>query len=129
MNALRTRGFALAVADGKLVVRPATELTAADRESIRLHLQELLALVNDGKPFVEWDAGAAGRLMCDADALVGELGMSGLDPAVQDAAERVCRANLAENMDELRRAVTAFVLVVRVLAACAAPEGAEDRAK
>lgn len=132
MRALQTRGFALSVAHGKLAVRPSAGLTAADRESIRLHLPELVtALMNeppaptDTEPRTlseAWDGGLAHRLMYAADALVSELGVSGWHPTVQRAAEAVVRAHATENMVQLRRAVSAFVTVVRGLGARSSTE-------
>lgn len=132
VTALRARGFVLAVADGTLAVCPATGLTAADREAIRHNLPELVAaLANEplepadttSQPLSDaWDSELAHRLVYDADALVSELGVSGWHPAVQDAAEAVARAHATENMTALRRAVSAFVTVVRGLAARSATE-------
>ncbi|AWM37120.1 hypothetical protein GobsT_49560 [Gemmata obscuriglobus] len=132
ITALRGRGFLLAVVDGKLAVRPATRLAAADREAIRRNLPELVAaLANESlapadmkSPTVSdaWDGDLAHRLMYTADTLVSELGVSGCRTTVQDAAEAVVRAHAAENMTELRRAVSVFVTVVRGLGARSSTE-------
>lgn len=72
---LRTRGFKLQAADGRLVVTPASRLTDADRELIKRHRDELLALANPANAANGLDSqglGAGERLANDGERHVDQ---------------------------------------------------------
>src|SRR5262245_53573905 len=96
---LRERGFALSVTAGSLRVRPRSRLTPEEREAIGSHLPELIATLTVGEP---WDQCEALRLMEEADALVGHLGVDGRHPAIADAAAMVVSAHVLRDMETLR---------------------------
>jgi hypothetical protein len=104
------RGLTLRAVAGRLSVSPATALTVNDREVIREHRDELLAVLSPVEP---WNLAMAIRLMHDADALVEQLGVSGRHPAIADAAAMVTSAHATRDMETIRFAVAEFALFVR----------------
>jgi hypothetical protein len=62
-----------------------------------------------------WDGRIAIRLMHDADALVGRLGVDGRHPRVQGTAA-VVSASATRDMETLRFAVAEFAALFRALA-------------
>lgn len=124
LGALAGRGIAVSVApSGLLQVRPASYLTRAERVWLRGHAGAILAHLGatpggrDARPSgsAPWDLGAALRLTHGADSLVGQLGVDGRHPRVQDAAAAVVGALATRDMETLRFAVAEFVAVVREL--------------
>jgi hypothetical protein len=118
--ALRDRGIMLSAVGGRLEVRPASALTDRDRDALRSHAADLLAVLNPlpvptsgSEP---WNAALASRLMYDADTLVEQLGVSGHHPAVNDAAAKAVRASIARDMETLRLVVAEFAGIVRRVA-------------
>jgi hypothetical protein len=118
---LRSRGFSLAAVKGSLQVRPAANLTPADRAAIRAQLAELLAEVTPGCTFplmrlsgrVAWDQGEALRLLFEADELVERLGVSGRHPEIAAAAAVVDSALATRDLETVRFAVAEFAAAVR----------------
>lgn len=63
-----------------------------------------------------WDQERASRMMFDADTLVEHLGVNGLHPEIQSAADKVVGANRARDVAKFADAITEFEAVVRRVA-------------
>ena len=119
---LDKRGFALRAVEGRLSVSPANELTTSDRDLIREHRDELLAILpvpvnsRTDRQVERWNEEVALRLMNNADALVEQLGISGHHPKVAGAAAMVVSAFTFQDLETVRLAVTEFTIVVRKVA-------------
>jgi hypothetical protein len=110
---LTRRGFVIRVTGGALAISPASELTANDRVAVRECRAALLLALSSAE---SWDAADAIQQMYDADTLVGQLGVSGCHPEVQDAATRVIAAFTDCNPVAFRSALAEFTATVRRLA-------------
>ncbi|MBY0456758.1 MAG: hypothetical protein K2V38_05440, partial [Gemmataceae bacterium] len=82
---------------GGLHYRSPGPLPPALRELVLANRDALLARLG------EWDGAEASRLMRAADDLVGELGVSGADPAIQEAAALCVGAHHREDMAGVRK--------------------------
>jgi hypothetical protein len=107
------RGFTLRAVAGRVSVTPASALTSTDRNAIYESRDELLAILSAKEP---WNQKAAIKLLCEADALVGQFGLSGRRAEVFDAASMVTSAFASRDMETLRFAVVEFDLSIRRLA-------------
>ena len=67
-------------------------------------------------PPIPWDQERASRMMFDADTLVEHLGVSGLHPEIQSAADKVVGANRARDVAKFADAITEFEAAVRRVA-------------
>jgi len=101
LDDLTRRGFALRAVAGSLSIVPASKLTADDRQAVRQHRADLLALV---PPVELWNLAEAIRLMDAADATVERLNVSGLDPIIQAAAAGCVDAHRCRSMAVVRSA-------------------------
>jgi hypothetical protein len=126
LNALAAQRIAVVASpSGTLQVRPASRLTADDREWLREHTGAILAhlrttLVADSNITLSgnepWDTQVALMLMRESDALVEQLGVDGRHPAVADAAAMVSSAAATHDLETLRFAVAEFTTLIRRLA-------------
>ena len=77
LRGLRHRGFQIDAAGQKLLVRPASHLTSADRAVIKLHIASLIAALESEAEWFEERAGIlefeAGMTRAEAEALAAEL--------------------------------------------------------
>ena len=127
---LRARGFTFVVEDRAVRIRPASALTAADRQAIQADLPALVALLaqTDGAgghsdsttehvvavaSREPWDAREAARLMAAADAVVERLGVDGRSPEISQAAARVLSALATQDLESVRIACGEFEIAVR----------------
>jgi hypothetical protein len=119
LSDLTRRGFTVRAAGESIAVAPASELTPDDRQSIREHRAELLALLSLAEP---WNADTAIRLMSEADALVERLHVDGQHPAIMAAAAMVTSAHATHDLETVRFAVVEFITLVRQLAGASGSE-------
>ena len=116
MARLAEAGIRLAPDGPNLRYSSPVPLTPELRELIIAHKAVLLAYLSI------WSGPRALALEQAADALVEQLGVSGTDPAIQEAATRCAAAGVAKDMGALRLAVFELEARARKLAA----EGAGD---
>ncbi len=125
LDAITRQGIEVSVSpSGPLQVRPASRLSAGDREWLRDHARVILtylgtvagtaaALLSGQEP---WNVRVALQLMNDADAMVERSGVDGRHPVVKESAAMVASAFVTRDMETLRFAFGEFTTLVRRLA-------------